>query len=128
MKFGWDEGKNRRNIVKHGIDFQDAKGLFHSQLGYLDKEDDREDYGEERRVRLGWMQDLPICLVYTIRAEVIWIISARLAEKSEEIVLIRQVSGEKQFQQGVRNIRFSKKQQKKRSKDIIRSKKERDER
>jgi uncharacterized DUF497 family protein len=28
MKFEWDESKNQINIEKHGIDFEDAKGIF----------------------------------------------------------------------------------------------------
>ena len=28
MKFGWDEQKNRINIEKHGISFEDAKAIF----------------------------------------------------------------------------------------------------
>lgn len=27
-RFEWDENKRRSNIVKHGIDFEDAKDVF----------------------------------------------------------------------------------------------------
>ncbi|MGN6230802.1 MAG: BrnT family toxin [Trinickia sp.] len=37
MQFEWDEGKNRINIRKHGIDFSDAIDVFnHPVLTALD--------------------------------------------------------------------------------------------
>lgn len=41
MRFEWDAAKNDINIRKHGIDFNDAKIIFH---GYtLTIEDDRRE-------------------------------------------------------------------------------------
>ena len=46
MQFLWDELKNRKNILKHGIDFKDAVEIFsHPMLTNIDC---RFDYGEER--------------------------------------------------------------------------------
>ena len=84
MKFDWDPNKNQANTEKHNIDFEDMKPLFHPGQPYLDKEDDLEDYGEERRIRLGWVKGIPVYVIYTMRADVIWLISARLAEPAEE--------------------------------------------
>ncbi|MGL6159894.1 BrnT family toxin [Microbulbifer sp.] len=82
MRFEWDPEKNVANIRKHGIDFADAKDIFNHPM--LALPDDREDYGEERWVALGWIRALIGVVVYTERrGDVIRIISARKATKSE---------------------------------------------
>ena len=82
MRFEWDELKNQINIRKHGIDFQDAVDVFdHPVLTAIDQ---REDYGEERWIALGWMAAIVGVVVYVERnADVIRIISARKATKRE---------------------------------------------
>lgn len=44
MKFEWDEGKNKINLQKHGIDFNDVAELFNQPMLVL--LDSRDDYGE----------------------------------------------------------------------------------
>lgn len=100
MKFGWDPAKNEQNLKIHGVDFEDAKEVFAPGNPGLDKEDERDDYREERRIRLGFVQDIPMHVVYTVRGQVIWIISARMAERTEEEILVAEVGGEKTLQQG----------------------------
>lgn len=82
MQFEWDEAKNEVNIRKHGIDFADVTDMFnHPMLTLLD---DREDYGEERWIGIGWMQRFVGVVVYVERHEdTIRIISARKATKHE---------------------------------------------
>ena len=76
MQFEWDEGKNRINIRKHGIDV-----FNHPVLTALDS---REDYGEERWVALGLMKAMMAVVVYVERSgPVIRIISARKATRRE---------------------------------------------
>ncbi len=98
MEFEWDPEKNEKNIEEHGVDFEDVKPLFESVLPSLDKEDDREDYGEERRIRLGWVEGLPVTVAYTMRGQIVRLISARVAEPAEEVVLVTETEGEKQLQ------------------------------
>lgn len=82
MQFEWDEGKNEINIRKHGIDFEDVKDMFNHPM--LTLVDDREDYGEERWVGVGWVQQLIGVVVYVERHEdTIRIISARKATNHE---------------------------------------------
>lgn len=83
MRFEWDEHKNQINIRKHGIDFADAADIFkHPMLTMLDQ---REAYGEERWIALGWIHAVIGVVVYVERVDdVIRIISARKATKSEE--------------------------------------------
>ena len=82
MRFESDELKNQINIRKHGIDFRDAVDVFdHPVLTAIDQ---REDYGEERWIALGWMAAIVGVVVYVERnADVIRIISARKATKRE---------------------------------------------
>jgi uncharacterized DUF497 family protein len=51
MKYDWDEAKNRKNIAKHGLSFEDAEQVFAGPC--VSFEDDRFAYGEERLITLG---------------------------------------------------------------------------
>ncbi len=46
MLFECDESKNKANIAKHGIDFNDVPDIFRHPM--LALRDDRADYDEER--------------------------------------------------------------------------------
>jgi uncharacterized DUF497 family protein len=82
MQFEWDETKNRINIQKHGIDFNDAVDMFKHPL--LSRLDNTENYGEERWIGVGWIKNIIALVVYTERKnDVIRIISARKATKQE---------------------------------------------
>jgi uncharacterized DUF497 family protein len=82
MQFEWDEAKNRSNIRKHGIDFNDAIEIFkHPVLSAADR---REDFGEDRWIALGWMKLIVALVVYVERdGDTIRIISARKATRPE---------------------------------------------
>ena len=54
MQFEWDEAKNQINIRKHGIDFADVPSMFEGKI--LSRIDNRFDYGEERWVGIGFIQ------------------------------------------------------------------------
>ncbi|MBX9725135.1 MAG: BrnT family toxin [Candidatus Obscuribacterales bacterium] len=101
MKFEWDDEKNQSNIAQHGVDFEDATKVFY-QPG-LDRGDDREDYGEERRIRLGFVQGVPLFVVYTVRLGNWRIISARIATIAEEEILVEEIEGERKIRQDKRN-------------------------
>ena len=45
MEFEWDEAKRQANILKHGIDFEDAKTIFDGF--FFTWQDTRADYGEK---------------------------------------------------------------------------------
>jgi uncharacterized DUF497 family protein len=55
MKFEWDEAKSRANIRKHGFDFAEAEEMFRGFL--LVRPDTRDDYGEERWIGIGMIED-----------------------------------------------------------------------
>lgn len=84
--FEWDESKNRRNVLKHGVSFLSASNLF--SLPYLVRQDERERYGEDRWVAIGWIGLLIAVVVFTEREDdhgnkSIRIISARKASNRE---------------------------------------------
>ncbi|HEU0022788.1 MAG TPA: BrnT family toxin [Dehalococcoidia bacterium] len=81
MKFEWDEAKNERNIAQHHIDFVEAKLSFEGNV--LAFVDDRRDYGETRIVAIGLAEGRELTVVYTMRGDVVRIISARRARRDE---------------------------------------------
>lgn len=78
MQFEWSEQKNATNIEKHGLDFADAHKLFDGY--YLSALDDREDYGEERHIAIGFIDGRVALVVYSEpREDTLRIISLRKA-------------------------------------------------
>ena len=82
MTFEWDEEKNRKNIQKHGIDFNDAKDVFKDPKR-LTSPDQRKNYGEERWKTVGAILGLIFSVIFTLRNSAIRIISARRASRKE---------------------------------------------
>ena len=74
LDFEWDERKRQSNIDKHGVDFQLAALIFEGFVStYVD---DRYDYGEERLISLGMVDDDCYVVVHTERNGIVRIISA----------------------------------------------------
>jgi uncharacterized protein len=63
MRYSWDERKNRSDIARHGIAFDDAKRIFEGPT--VEKTDDRFDYGEVRVYAVDLVNRLEITVVYT---------------------------------------------------------------
>lgn len=80
-RYEWDEKKEDENIKKHGIDFETATLIWESMT--LSERDGRFDYGEERFVALGEIDERTIAVVYTWRQGNRRIISARKASRDE---------------------------------------------
>ncbi len=99
-KLEWDEGKNRINLRKHGIDFETAARVFLSP--YMEIWDEAHSgvnrYGEweDRYTTLGWVDDV-LYVVYTVRDyeddKYIRLISARIAESDEKDLYFRWLEG-----------------------------------
>jgi uncharacterized DUF497 family protein len=89
LKFAWDKSKAKNNYAKHGVSFDLAKGVFKDPFA-MEFLDDRQDYGEERFVIIGMVDDHLLHVAYTERNEVIRIISARRATKHEEQAYFQQ--------------------------------------
>ena len=86
--FEWDSDKNRANISKHGISFQQAIGVFKDEdrLEFFDEL--HSDEKEQRYITLGMLRDKMVIalVVSTDRQSRTRIISARFASKKEEKV------------------------------------------
>jgi uncharacterized protein len=65
MSYSWDEEKNRRNVMLHGIAFDDAVRIFDGPT--VEKEDDRFNYREKRVYAIGIVNGLEITVIYTDR-------------------------------------------------------------
>jgi uncharacterized protein len=81
----WDEGKRRKNLQDHGVDFADLESFFDGDL--LTREDRRADYGERRFQTIGLLFEVALFVVWTPRGDEEdspHLISARKAEKHEE--------------------------------------------
>jgi len=88
MRLEWDENKRIDNLVKHGLDFQDAGKIFVDKKR-IEFTDNRKDYGENRvcvigKIETGTFKKIIIALiVFVDRNGIIRIISARPANKKE---------------------------------------------
>ncbi|RAP33964.1 hypothetical protein DID80_07705 [Candidatus Marinamargulisbacteria bacterium SCGC AAA071-K20] len=82
MEFEWDEEKNKSNIKKHGLSFEEVRDVF---LGILvTSMDIRLDYGETRYISIGILEDIiVIVVIHTNRNGRVRLISARLAKEKE---------------------------------------------
>ena len=81
MDFEWDEAKRQTNILKHGIDFVDAMGLFAGR--FIETEDLRRDHGEQRHRAVGGLDDQIVQVTYTWGNARRRLISARMAGRNE---------------------------------------------
>jgi uncharacterized protein len=80
--FEWDDAKAASNITKHGVSFEVARGAFADAFA-IEREDTTEDYGEPRYNLLGMACGRLLFVAYTMRGEIVRIISAREAEPYE---------------------------------------------
>lgn len=85
VSFAWDPKKNRANILKHGVTFEEASTVFSDAYARIIADPDHSD-DEERFVILGMSRKgrmLIVCHCYREKGNVIRIISAREATKTE---------------------------------------------
>jgi hypothetical protein len=63
MEYRWDPRKNRRNLIRHGIAFEDAVKIFDGLT--LEQADDRFEYGELRIYAIGVVNGIEVTVIYT---------------------------------------------------------------
>ena len=80
--FEWDDTKAAQNLTTHGVSFEAARLAFDDPFAVA-REDRRQDYGEDRYILLGMVQDRMLAVAHTQRGARVRIISARLAEPRE---------------------------------------------
>ena len=89
--FDWDDKKNRINLEKHGITFEEASTVFFDDRALL-FDDPVHSIDEDRFLLLGMSETAKICIVchcYRESDTVIRIISARQATRKEEERYVR---------------------------------------
>ena len=77
--YEWDELKREANLVKHGIDFEDARAAMAEE--HLVLSADRPH--EKRWIALAKVDGRLVAVVYTLRDRSCRIISARAARRNE---------------------------------------------
>ncbi len=82
MDFEWDSAKESANRKKHGVDFRTAAKVFLDP--HAIEFDDVDSVGEQRINAIGMVDGRVLFVTYTMRGEVIRIISARGAEPHEK--------------------------------------------
>ncbi len=87
MKFEWNIAKEKSNIKKHKVSFEQAAYVF-SDIHSLSRYDDEHSEEEDRWILLGKsINEIILVVVHTFRdkdgVEIVRIISARLATKNE---------------------------------------------
>lgn len=80
-EFEWDDAKSDRCFVENGYDFVVAKEVFAGP--YVEWDDERMDYGEQRTVAVGLVYDVFLTVVYTERPPRKRLISSWESEDSE---------------------------------------------
>ena len=86
LRFEWDYRKERANVKKHGVSFEEARVAFYDEnaIQYSDPDHSEE---EERFILLGIsykLRVLVVCHCFRESDAVIRIISARKADRDEE--------------------------------------------
>ncbi len=86
--FKWDNKKNKSNLKKHGVSFEEAKSTFYDEdaIEFYDIDHSKE---EDRFLLLGLSSHLRVLLVchyFKEKDSIIRIISARKATKNERRV------------------------------------------
>ena len=85
LRFEWDESKNKKNIRKHGVSFEEAQSVFFDEQALLIADPEHSEI-EDRFVLLGLSAKLRLLLVcHCFEADDarIRIISCRKASKKE---------------------------------------------
>ena len=82
LEFEWDPEKAANNLVKHGVSFTAARGVFADPSLFV--EDDPLSIGEYRFMAIGMTEGVVLAVVYSEPTQdVIRLISARRATARE---------------------------------------------
>ena len=85
IEFEWDTRKNKSNLKKHNVSFEEARSVFFDEFA-IQFFDDNHSHEEDRFIMLGMSIEsrvLVVCHCEREAGNIIRIISARRATKSE---------------------------------------------
>ena len=86
LRFEWDERKEKANIKKHGVSFDEARTVFYDENAIQFFDPDHSE-SEDRFILLGIslkLRILVVCHCFRESETVVRIISARRADGDEE--------------------------------------------
>ena len=86
LEFGWDENKEKANIKKHGVSFDEARTVFYDENAIQFFDPDHSD-DEDRFIMFGIsykLRTLVVCHCFKESETTIRIFSARKSDKEEE--------------------------------------------
>lgn len=81
MLITFDPAKRAKTLTERGLDFRRAREVFATV--HLTRADDRRDYGEERFITAGWLDERIVLVVWTPRGRTRRVISMRKANERE---------------------------------------------
>ena len=85
IRFEWDPDKEKLNVEKHGVTFEEAESVFYDEQAIQFYDDEHSEW-EDRFLMLGLSAKLKLLLVchcFREKDSVIRIISARKATQAE---------------------------------------------
>ena len=82
MRITFDPDKRGRTLEERGLDFADAAEVFGGPT--FDWVDDREDYGETRIIRAGYLRGRMVIIAWTPRSDARHVFSMRKANDREK--------------------------------------------
>ena len=85
IRFDWDEKKNRANVKKHGVPFEEAQNVFFDESAIIYDNPDHSEDGDRFLIigRSFKLRVLFVCYCYQPDDSVIRMISARKATAKE---------------------------------------------
>jgi len=81
VRISFDPAKRRKTLRECGLDFGDAGKVFAGP--HFEDTDDRFDYGEDRYITVGLLDETVVVMVWTPRGSTRRIISMRKANATE---------------------------------------------
>jgi uncharacterized DUF497 family protein len=82
MKITFDLLKRNKTLEERGLDMARALEIFDGTA--VTRPDDRKNYGEQRFITVGYLDQRMVVLVWTKRSDVLRIISLRKANEREQ--------------------------------------------
>ena len=91
IKFEWDENKNKQNIKKHRISFEEAASVFYDDKACIATDPEHSE-NEERFIIIGFsfrLNTLIVCFCEKEIGSTVRVFSARKLTKNEKIQMTK---------------------------------------
>ncbi len=82
MKISYNPAKRKKILAERGLDFEAAPKVFEGLI--LEFPDMRHDYGEERMITVGFLDNRMVIIIWTQRGDTRRIISMRKTNEKEQ--------------------------------------------